>query len=360
MTTLAILAAFLVGNVLFSALFLWLVARWVKASKPTFLRAIGATMAMMVAGIAIVAGVSRFHNRFEPQGMQVLLIEAGIVLVSQMLASWLIIVAMVRITFLRAVLVWLGTWIPAIATSGLIIYLIRPFVFEAFIVPSNPMAPAVIGWHQERTCPNCGGMLIVPLPDPEDMERFGVMPDEDVAAICTVCRKTTLVHYDGTVGQRLDVILANKLAMPERWHKMPAVKTPDRILANKLLTPQRWDMIVFRYPENPAEKFVMRLVGLPGEKVYIKEGAVWIDDVRTEPPAELTGLHYTTELSGGFPVALGTPENPLHLGATEYCVLGDFSPRCNDSRSWGPLPSDHIEGVVTVCYWPVSRWRIFR
>ena len=48
-------------------------------------------------------------------------------------------------------------------------------------------------------------------------------------------------------------------------------------MANKLLQPQRWDMIVFRYPKDPTRKYMQRLVGLPGETVYLKGGSVWVN-----------------------------------------------------------------------------------
>jgi signal peptidase I len=105
---------------------------------------------------------------------------------------------------------------------------------------------------------------------------------------------------------------------------------------------------------------MMRLVGLPGETVFIKEGSLWINEVRVEPPAEMAGLHYTTEFDGEAPVKFGTAEEPLRLEPDQYFVLGDFSRIAADSRFWGPVPAANLDGVVSLCYWPVSRWRVFR
>ena len=59
----------------------------------------------------------------------------------------------------------------------------------------------------------------------------------------------------------------------------------DRILVCKLIAPRRWDLMVFRYPEDPTVNYVKRLVGLPGEKLAIRDGAVWINDAKIDPPA---------------------------------------------------------------------------
>jgi signal peptidase I len=256
-------------------------------------------------------------------------------LLLQIVLSWCILAAVMRTTFVRAILVWLVTAIPAVVAVAVVFLVLRPYVTEAFIVPANSMAPTVVGWHTEGVCPECQGLLIVPAVPPEERDQFRVEPDQ--LGICAVCKKTSSVKAADT-----------------------AVQQPDRILINKLLKPQRWDMIVLRYPEKPSIKYVKRLVGLPGETVYIKDGAVWINQVKAELPAALTGLTYTTTLERGFPVQTATPDNPLRLGEEEYCVLGDFSRRSADSRSWGTVPGSHIEGVVSLCYWPISRWKIHR
>jgi signal peptidase I len=337
MITLLIVGLFFLGSLLLSAIFLWLGARLLKAGKATFFRALGATMTMVLAGIAIVAGAGWFHDRLNTQDIVVLNLATWAVVGAQLLLSWLIICFFLQTTLFRAILAWLGSLLAGVVAAGMIVFLIRPYVFEAFVVTTNSMAPTVLGFHQEKTCPHCGGLLIVPVPPPEDLVQFGFARDE--VSICSDCQKTAVVENDKST-----------------------IRTPDRIMADKLLEPRRWDMIVFRppMPLHAGEWFVMRLVGLPGEKVYIKDGAVWVNDGKMDLPAELAGLRYVTELPGGTELEHVTPNNPLRLGPDEYCVLGDFSGRSNDSRSWGPLSGDSIKGVITVRYWPFSRCKIFR
>lgn len=92
----------------------------------------------------------------------------------------------------------------------------------------------------------------------------------------------------------------------------------DRIFVNKLIygpripftsthlwrfkDPQRWEIVVFRPVEkdSPHPVLIKRIVGLPGERIQIKDGAVWANGQRLEPPEELRGvLHYTRYLGQG-------------------------------------------------------------
>jgi signal peptidase I len=99
-------------------------------------------------------------------------------------------------------------------------------------------------------------------------------------------------------------------------------------------------------------------VGLPGEKVQIKEKAVWINGVKAEPPADIAAIEYLPS-----PDRFGEPEEggrEWTLGPDEYFVLGDFTTRSSDSRDWGPVPRENIEAVATLIYWPPARWRVLR
>ena len=133
-------------------------------------------------------------------------------------------------------------------------------------------------------------------------------------------------------------------------------------------------MVTFRFPSDPKIIYVKRLVGLPGETVYIKDGAVWIDGRKLDPPPSLKGLDYVTGMPSmpdmpPIMIAAGTPDRPAVLGPDEYFMLGDFSAQSMDSRLWDKgapghppyaVPESYIIGVVTHIYWPPSRWRILR
>jgi signal peptidase I len=116
-------------------------------------------------------------------------------------------------------------------------------------------------------------------------------------------------------------------------------------LSYHLGEPERLDVIIFRYPRNPSEFFIKRIIGLPGERVVISGGTIAITTAEgtelelTEPYVENTG-------NGG--------RVDVVLGEDEYFVLGDNRPESSDSRVWGKLPRENIVGRAFVRLLPLS------
>ncbi len=119
--------------------------------------------------------------------------------------------------------------------------------------------------------------------------------------------------------------------------------------------PQRGDIIVFRYPLNPQEYFIKRIIGLPGEKVQIKDGKVYIynnenkDGVALDEPYLAEGVQ-TYSLT----------DETVTLGDKEYFVMGDNRNSSKDSRSFGPVNESYITGRVLFRGWPFSRITLFQ
>ena len=67
------------------------------------------------------------------------------------------------------------------------------------------------------------------------------------------------------------------------------------LFARSLSRPSDGDIIVFTWPQDPSQTYAMRLVGLPGEEIVIRDGAVWADGAKLTPPEYLQG----TGLSSG-------------------------------------------------------------
>lgn len=104
-------------------------------------------------------------------------------------------------------------------------------------------------------------------------------------------------------------------SMEPTLHGVPNFFTGDRVAVNKLAynlripfttmglvrlgEPKRWDIVVFKNPEKGAAHptLIKRIVGLPGERIHVADGSIWINGERVEPPAKLKDvLHYTTDL----------------------------------------------------------------
>ena len=110
-------------------------------------------------------------------------------------------------------------------------------------------------------------------------------------------------------------------------------------LSYRLQNPARGDVIIFRYPKNPKEFFIKRIIGLPTETVSIDGNAITV----TKADGSKISLSepYVVNHGNG-----STQSYPLRAG--EYFVMGDNRPESSDSRVWGVLPRDNIVGRAFV------------
>jgi len=218
---------------------------------------------------------------------------------------------------------------------------VKTYGYEGFVIPAESMAPTLLGEHWEAPCPRCGQPAYG---SPENARRG--FPMEGVPMICSKELRTVYVKTQPTKRGG-----------------------GGRFLACKFLKPRRWDLVVFGLPADPKVKYVKRLVGLPGEKLAIRDGAVWINGERVEPPAAIHGIHYSPTIELGGNTMSGPGSVPVELRSDEYYVLGDFVDVSSDSRFWQEgapghppyaVPASHMVGVVIDIYWPPSRWTSFR
>jgi signal peptidase I len=123
-------------------------------------------------------------------------------------------------------------------------------------------------------------------------------------------------------------------------------------LSYRLKEPQRGDIVVFKYPNDPREYFIKRVIGLPGERIVIKDGRVTI----YQPgQAEGTTLDETVYLGNTFT----SQTRDVTLSADEFYLLGDNRQASLDSRIFGPVHRSFLVGRVWVRGWPPERAQVF-
>jgi signal peptidase I len=108
-------------------------------------------------------------------------------------------------------------------------------------------------------------------------------------------------------------------------------------------TVERGEIVVFRFPGEPDVDFVKRVIALPGERIEIANGRVWIDGYRLEEPYVIGRDDRRLPVRDDF--------GPVTLGTDEYFVMGDNRHESNDSRYWGPVKRDLISGRAWLIYW---------
>lgn len=130
----------------------------------------------------------------------------------------------------------------------------------------------------------------------------------------------------------------------------------DNLIVDKLTyrfkEPERFDIIVFPYKHEEDTYYIKRVIGLPGETIFIdEEGAIYIDE-------ELLMESYGREVIRNA----GRAYEPITLGDDEYFVMGDNRNNSSDSRSAsvGNLHRDDIVGKAWLQIWPLERIRFIK
>ncbi|HEX2910895.1 MAG TPA: signal peptidase I [Chloroflexia bacterium] len=104
--------------------------------------------------------------------------------------------------------------------------------------------------------------------------------------------------------------------------------------------PHRGDVIVLAPPDAPTDDYIKRVIGLPGEKLQISNGIVYINDKPINEP-------YIKEKPF-------SPFGPVIIPPNTVFVMGDNRNASRDSRSFGFLPIDKIVGKALIVYWPIG------
>jgi signal peptidase I len=130
---------------------------------------------------------------------------------------------------------------------------------------------------------------------------------------------------------------------------MPGLVDQERIFVNKFIyrfgieETHRGDLVVFWYPGDQTKSYIKRVIGVPGDTVWIDHGAVFLNGKRLEE--DYVPERYRDTLS--MPARTIEPDH--------YFVLGDHRNSSNDSRNWGLVPRSCIYGKAVFVYWPLER-----
>ena len=131
---------------------------------------------------------------------------------------------------------------------------------------------------------------------------------------------------------------------------VPTLEVGDRVLANKFIyrfsEPERGDIVVFEsVGEGDDQKLIKRVVALPGDEIEVRNGTVLVNGEEQEEPYLNRGLPF----NGSY--------QPTEIPEGEVFVMGDNRANSADSRVFGPLPVENIEGEAFMRFWPVFEIR---
>jgi signal peptidase I len=125
---------------------------------------------------------------------------------------------------------------------------------------------------------------------------------------------------------------------------LPRLEDRDRLFINKFVyriaAIERGDVVVFRYPRDPEKSYIKRVIALPGDRLRIDRGQVWLNGRRQiEPyvPEEYQDSRSMAEIV--------VPED-------SYFMMGDHRSISSDSREFGPVERSLVYGKAVFVYWP--------
>ena len=125
---------------------------------------------------------------------------------------------------------------------------------------------------------------------------------------------------------------------------LPRLEDRDRLFINKFVyhvtAIERGDVVVFRYPRDPEKSYIKRVIALPGDRLRIDHGRVWLNGKRLDEgyvPEEYRDTRSMPEMV--------VPEE-------FYFMMGDHRSISSDSREFGPVDRSLIYGKAVFVYWP--------
>jgi len=125
---------------------------------------------------------------------------------------------------------------------------------------------------------------------------------------------------------------------------LPRLEDSDRLFINKFVYHfediHRGDVVVFHYPRDPEKSYIKRVIALPGDRLRIDQGQVYLNGKRLREPYVPEDYRDTKSM----------PE--MVIPDDEYFMLGDHRCISSDSREFGPVDRDLIYGKAVFVYWP--------
>jgi signal peptidase I len=185
---------------------------------------------------------------------------------------------------------------------------------------------------------------------PPDAEVADNFPAANIVPAPTV-RPTGLGLWirDLLISAGISILIITFLYQPVRVEgtsMLPRLEDHDRLFINKFVyhieSIERGDVVVFHYPRDPEKSYIKRVIGLPGDRIWIDHGLVWVNGVplrESYVPERYRDSRSMAEMV--------IPED-------SYFMMGDHRSISSDSREFGPVERDLVYGKAVFVYWPAK------
>jgi signal peptidase I len=197
--------------------------------------------------------------------------------------------------------------------------------------------------------------MLTPADDPTDFDQTpnAVRLDEQAAhrAVAARDRAVGLGVWlrDLVISAGISVLIITFLYQPVRVEgtsMLPRLEDHDRLFINKFVyeieSIQRGDVVVFHYPRDPEKSYIKRVIGLPGDRIWIEAGRVWLNG------SALPESYVPDQYRDGRSMA------EVVVPSGTYFMMGDHRSISSDSREFGPVERSLIYGKAVFVYWPAK------
>lgn len=180
--------------------------------------------------------------------------------------------------------------------------------------------------------------------------------------------KSTLREYVEAIGTALILALFIRTFIVQAFKipsgsMIPTLQIGDHILVNKLAygvwipfwdrylvqfrSPQRGDVVVFIFPDDRSKDFIKRVIGVGGDVVEVRGKKIYVNNV----PQEDSHAHFESDGSAGGDMPIRDDYGPTRVPDHQLFVMGDNRDRSYDSRYWGFVDLNDVQGKAFLIYW---------
>jgi signal peptidase I len=188
-------------------------------------------------------------------------------------------------------------------------------------------------------------------PAPSNTELNESAPAAPVAEPAPLAAQVTaglgLWLRDLLVSAAASVLIITFLYQPVRVEgtsMLPRLEDRDRLFINKFVyhieSIERGDVVVFRYPRDPDKSYIKRVIAVPGDRILIDHGQVWLNGKALREPYVPPQYHDERSME------------EMVVPADCYFMMGDHRSISSDSREFGPVERSLIYGKAAFIYWP--------
>ena len=193
--------------------------------------------------------------------------------------------------------------------------------------------------HVDQDNPTPGPVAVT---EPAELAEEHAPPPAQESGVVFLLRDLLVA----AVAAILIIVFLYQPVRVEGTSMLPRLVDRDRLFINKFVyhftAIERGDVVVFHYPRNPEESYIKRVIALPGDRIWIAQGEVWVNGKPLHESYVPEQYRDTRSMAD------------MIVPPDSYFMMGDHRSISSDSREFGPVERSLIYGKAVFIYWPAK------